>query len=207
MRSLLVIHRQTPPSERSDSDSRTLLPEYILRSYGYQVHLARNEEQAIAGIGDADGAVLHLPVSEIKAWCGKLEKHKQTPVLWWCSDTAASMSLEACEDDVIIDGLLFPTMKAHELHWSLHFSSAHFYERQQWKNERKQLLARIEERKWIDMAKGILCELKNISESEAYDVLRKQAMNERKRMVDVATSIVKLYQLLQESSSGGAKKS
>ena len=30
------------------------------------------------------------------------------------------------------------------------------------------------------MAKGILCEMKQISESEAYDVLRKQAMNERK---------------------------
>lgn len=41
----------------------------------------------------------------------------------------------------------------------------------------------------------------------SYDVLRKQAMNERKRMVDVATSIVKLYQLLQETGSGGAKKS
>lgn len=39
---------------------------------------------------------------------------------------------------------------------------------------------------------------KNISEAEAYDVLRKQAMNERKRMVDVATSIVKVYQILQD---------
>lgn len=50
------------------------------------------------------------------------------------------------------------------------------------------------------MAKGILSKTKNISESEAYDLLRKQAMNERKRMVDVATSIVKVYQLLQDQT-------
>lgn len=207
MRSLLVIHHPVPASERSDTDARALLPEFILRSYGYKVHLARSEKQAMAGIMEADGTVLHLPVAAIKSWCSTLEQQKRVPVLWWCSDHAASQSLEACEDDVTIDGLLFPTMKEHELHWTLHFSSKHFYEREQWHNERTQLLARIEERKWIDMAKGILCKMKNISESEAYDVLRKQAMNERKRMVDVATSIVKLYQLLQETGSGGAKKS
>ncbi|GIO34076.1 hypothetical protein J2TS6_52170 [Paenibacillus albilobatus] len=67
-------------------------------------------------------------------------------------------------------------------------------------------MARIEERKWIDQAKGILCELKNISDAEAYDLLRKQALNERKRMVDVATSIVRLHPLLRRSDSGGINK-
>ncbi|MNY46685.1 Nitrate regulatory protein [compost metagenome] len=91
-------------------------------------------------------------------------------------------------------------MQPQEIHWILHFSARQCFERQQWLKEREQLLSRIEERKWIDMAKGILSKAKNISESEAYDLLRKQAMNERKRMVDVATSIVKVYQLLQDQT-------
>ncbi|NMO95844.1 ANTAR domain-containing response regulator [Paenibacillus lemnae] len=206
MRSLLVIHHMTTAAAQHDSQTKTLLPEQILRSFGYQVIAARNEKQALAGLKESDGAVLHLPLEGIKSWNDKLEQHKSMPILWWCSDITAGRSLEACEDEVVIDGLLFPSMNEHELHWSLHFSSKHFYARQQWRDEKRQLQARIEERKWIDMAKGILCEMKNITESEAYDILRKQAMNERKRMVDVATSIVKLYQLLQESGSGGASK-
>jgi response regulator NasT len=31
-------------------------------------------------------------------------------------------------------------------------------------------------------------------------------MNERKRMVDVATSIVKVYQILRDQSQGGRKR-
>jgi response regulator NasT len=105
----------------------------------------------------------------------------------------------------MIDGILTPSMRAQEVHWALHFGAKQCFERQQWQNERTQLLSRIEERKWIDMAKGILCEIKHISESEAYDLLRKQAMNERKRLVDVATSIVNVYRLLQEQKQKGAK--
>lgn len=206
MRSLLVIHPPSASLRRSASDTRTHRPESILRACGYHVHYAQSPEQAFKGITEADGAVLHLPVTAIPSWCSRLEQRKPTPILWWCSDAPASQSLGACEEDVRIDGLLFPAMKAHELHWSLYWSSRHFFERQQWKNEKDLLLGRIEERKWIDKAKGILCELKNISESEAYDMLRKQAMNERKRMVDVATSIVSLHRLLRHSDTGGNNK-
>ena len=31
-------------------------------------------------------------------------------------------------------------MKEHELHWTLHFSSKHFYERQQWHDEKRSSL-------------------------------------------------------------------
>lgn len=80
---------------------------------------------------------------------------------------------------------------------TLHFAARRYMERKQWEQERKQLQSRLEDRKWIDMAKAILSDLKQISEAEAYDLLRKKAMDERKRMVDVATAIVKAHQLLQ----------
>ncbi|RUS46152.1 ANTAR domain-containing response regulator [Cohnella sp. AR92] len=206
MRSLLVIHNQAKATvQPSAAASKTLLPEFVLRSSGYTITKAHSEELANKLIVDADACVLDVPIPQIKSWGTSLLKQKIVPLLWWCSDATATLSVEACDDNVMVDGVLSASMNPLDIHWTLHFSSKQCFERQQWNMERKELMSRIEERKWIDMAKGILCELKGITESEAYDMLRKQAMNERKRMVDVATSIVKVYQLIQDQK-GGAKR-
>ena len=198
MHSLLVIDpgRTENPAEARSSPC----PDQILSSCGYVVGTTASEEQAVPLIGDADAFILHVPVTEISNWRTVLVQYKVAPVLWWCTSLTATLSVSACGDDIMVDGILSPAMQPQEIHWILHFSSRQCLERQQWLKEREQLLSRIEERKWIDMAKGILSKAKNISESEAYDLLRKQAMNERKRMVDVATSIVKVYQMLQDQT-------
>ena len=203
MHSLLVIYNNTTETESIEDFFNCLSPEVILRSCGYLVDVAYTEEQALVGIREADASILHVPISEINIWGSLLMKQKTSPVIWWCSDETANLSLAACEDHIMVDGILGPTMAAQEIHWSLHFSAKQCFERQQWLKERELLLSKIEERKWIDQAKGILSTVKNISESEAYDLLRKQAMNERKRMIDVATSIVKVYQLLHDQIQGG----
>jgi len=206
MRSLLVIHNPAPAGKAAFSSGEAGSPEDALRAYGYFVAATGDKDKAAAMAMDAEAAVLRMPVSAIADWSGYLLRKKPLPLLWWCDEEDASRSLEACEDDVRIDGILMPSMSERECHWALHFGNKQFMERRQWQSEREQLLGRIEERKWIDMAKSILCEIKNVSESEAYDLLRRQAMNERKRMVDVATSIVKVYQLLQENKQKGAKR-
>ncbi|MUT66577.1 ANTAR domain-containing response regulator [Paenibacillus sp. NEAU-GSW1] len=197
MRSLLVISNLTAGPKQTAASMQPL-PETILSGNGYHMMKASSEERAKQQIGEADAIVLNLPLNEVKQWGKALMQWKRVPLLWWCGAASAGSSAAFCEDDVLIDGILTPSMSEQEIHWALHFGAKQSFERQQWINERKQLESRLEERKWIDMAKGILCKIKNVSEAEAYDLLRKQAMNERKRMVDVATSIVKVYQLLQE---------
>lgn len=198
MHSLLVIHKGSTENDVEACSARS--PDVILRSCGYVVEVADTPELALALIKDADASILHLPITEINEWSTPLIQHKIAPVIWWCTSQTATLSVSACEDNIQVDGILSPFMNPPEIHWILHFSARQCFERQQWLKEREQLLSRLEERKWIDMAKGILSKAKNISESEAYDLLRKQAMNERKRMVDVATSIVKVYQLLQDQT-------
>lgn len=200
MHSLLIIQNSTTEKDTRERSIRT--SETILSSCGYIVTVAVTQEEALTLIKDADASIIHLPITEINSWGSLLMGIKIAPILWWCSDETATLSLAACEDNIMIDGVLSPSMQAQEIHWILHFSAKQCFERQQWHKEREQLLARIDERKWIDMAKGILSKVKNISESEAYDLLRKQAMNERKRMVDVAISIIKAYQLLHSSPKG-----
>lgn len=48
----------------------------------------------------------------------------------------------------------------------------------------------LSERKIIERAKGILMQTRGMSEEEAYAALRKTAMNEKKRIVDIASSLV-----------------
>jgi response regulator NasT len=55
----------------------------------------------------------------------------------------------------------------------------------------------LEERRVIDRAKGILMKAKGLSEEEAYGLLRKTAMNENKKIADIARSIVTAAELLR----------
>lgn len=200
MRSLLIIRMDTMIDELEPSTADGISPEGLLGENGYQVLVADGDASSatvLRLLSEADAAILDLPIEEIPDWEKLLSQSRPLPMLWWCSSHTASESVQACETEIAIDGILTPSMRDRELHWALHFAAKQCMARQQWISERTQLQSRLEERKWIDMAKGILADMKNISEADAYDLLRKKAMNERKRMVDVATAIVKAHQLLQ----------
>jgi response regulator NasT len=55
----------------------------------------------------------------------------------------------------------------------------------------------LEERKVIDRAKGILMKAKNLSEENAYALLRKTAMNENKKIAEVAQSVITAAELFK----------
>ena len=55
----------------------------------------------------------------------------------------------------------------------------------------------LEERKVIDRAKGILMNAKNLSEETAYALLRKTAMNENKKIAEVAQSVITAAELFK----------
>ncbi len=54
----------------------------------------------------------------------------------------------------------------------------------------------LAERKLIERAKGILMKSRGIAEEEAYGMLRKTAMNEKKKLSEIAQSVVTAAQLL-----------
>mgnify|MGYP000232919142 FL=1 len=54
----------------------------------------------------------------------------------------------------------------------------------------------LEERKIVDQAKGILMKTKGLSEPEAYALLRKTAMNQNRRLIDIAQSLITAANLL-----------
>jgi response regulator NasT len=55
----------------------------------------------------------------------------------------------------------------------------------------------LEERKVIDRAKGLLMTAKKLTEEEAYALLRRTAMNEHKKIVEIAQAVLTAAELLK----------
>ena len=165
-----------------------------LQDLGYRVIKTIDIAAVGTFIQQVDGLIICSTITDIEKWAKKCLSHRSLPLIWWLHDSHTINPI--CQLDVDIDGMLCSNMTDNEIHWSLHLCSNHHLQRIQWQKERELLLSKLEERKQIEKAKAILCEIKNISESEAYDFIRKQAMDERKRVVDVALSIISVYPLL-----------
>jgi len=55
---------------------------------------------------------------------------------------------------------------------------------------------RLDDRKWVERAKGILMRRRGLSEDDAYKLLRKTAMDRKVRLGEVARQLVSLEELL-----------
>lgn len=58
------------------------------------------------------------------------------------------------------------------------------------RDELERAKSALEDRKVIDRAKGVLMKMKGLSEEEAYALLRRTAMNENRKIADVAQSVI-----------------
>jgi two-component system, response regulator / RNA-binding antiterminator len=111
-------------------------------------------------------------------------------------DQSDSASIEAAVDAgvsaYIVDGLKKERVK-HIL--DLCISRFNAFSRLQSELDRTRSV--LEERKVIDRAKGILMQARSLTEEEAYRLLRKTAMNENKKISEVAQSVITAAELLK----------
>jgi response regulator NasT len=65
------------------------------------------------------------------------------------------------------------------------------------RDELEQAKQELEDRKIVERAKGILMKERGMTEEAAYGALRKAAMNENRRVAEVAQSLVTAARLLK----------
>jgi response regulator NasT len=75
-------------------------------------------------------------------------------------------------------------------------AQAHFNEFQAMRRNLEEAETRLSERKTIDRAKSILMKQRNWSEDQAYQALRKTAMDRGQRIGEVASNIIAAADLL-----------
>jgi response regulator NasT len=109
------------------------------------------------------------------------------------SDSASiQASVDAGVSAYIVDGL-----KKERMRSILDLCISRFNAFSRLQTELEQTKTALEERKVIDRAKGILMKAKNLSEETAYGLLRKTAMNENRKIAEVAQSVVTAAELFK----------
>ena len=101
-------------------------------------------------------------------------------------------AIEAGVSAYVVDGLRPERIKP-----VLDAAIARFHLFQQMRAELAATKAALEERKVIDRAKGLLMRARGIGEDEAYALLRKAAMDQGKKIVEVARALVTAAELLK----------
>ena len=100
-------------------------------------------------------------------------------------------AIEAGISAYVVDGL-----RAERIKPILDAAIARFHIFQQMRAELAATRAALEERKIIDRAKALLMKARGLDEEEAYGLLRKAAMDQGKRMADIAQQLVMAAGLL-----------
>jgi response regulator NasT len=104
-------------------------------------------------------------------------------------DSSDTSSIEAAVDAgvsaYVVDGL-----KKERVKPILDMAVSRFKAFSRLQQELAEAKSALEERKVIERAKGVLMKSRKISEDEAYALLRQTAMNEKKKLSDIAQSVV-----------------
>ncbi len=106
-------------------------------------------------------------------------------------DDLTQAALNAGVSAYVVDGLKMERIKA-----VLQTAIARFKIMRQMQSELDAAKQALEDRKTIDRAKGILMRQRDMSEDDAYNLLRKTAMGQNKKVIDVAQALVTAAELL-----------
>ncbi len=183
-----------------ESPIRAAILEEGLREAGYTDVVRISEMQSLLSriyAIDPDVIVIDLenPSRDILEQMFQVSRAVRRPVAMFVDQSdAASIqaSVDAGVSAYIVDGL-----KKERLKPILDLCVSRFNAFSKLQDELDRAKSALEDRKVIDRAKGILMKLKGLTEEEAYVLLRSTAMREKKKIGEIAQSILTASELLK----------
>jgi response regulator NasT len=171
-----------------------------LREAGYgRVTVVRDMQNLLKRIEEADPDVICIdlenPNRDVLEQMFQVSRSVPRPVAMFVDRSDTDMIKAAVESGVgayVVDGLRKERIKP-----ILEMAVSRFNTFRQLREELDQARQALEERKVIERAKGILMQERKLSEEAAYALLRKAAMNENRRVVEIAQALVTAAGLLK----------
>lgn len=123
-----------------------------------------------------------------------LSRAIQRPIAMFVDRSDGAMIEKAVEAGVsayVVDGL-----KKERVKPILDMAISRFNAFAKLTRELEQARSELEDRKIVEQAKGILMRTRGLSEADAYALLRSTAMNQNRRMIDIAQGLVTAVDLL-----------
>lgn len=143
-----------------------------------------------------DVVVIHLesPSRDLLEQMFGVSRLVERPVAMFVDRTDTPMMQAAVDAGIsayIVDGL-----RAERIKPIIEISILRFNAFARLQRELTEAKSELADRKLIERAKGILMSAKGLTEDEAYRQLRRKAMNEKRKIVDIARAIVTAADLL-----------
>jgi len=183
-----------------ESAIRAAILEEGLREAGY-VHVVRIGEtnNLLARIYAIDPDVILIdlenPSRDILEQMFQMSRVVKRPVAMFV-DQSDSASIRAAVD-AGVSAYIVGGLKKERITSILDLCISRFNAFSRLQSELEHAKNALDERKVIDRAKGILMKAKNLSEEDAYALMRRTAMNENKKIADIAQSVVTAAELLK----------
>ena len=183
-----------------DNKIRASIIEQGLREAGHdRVRLIDQMDGLVRQITDIDPDVIVIdlenPNRDQLEHIFQISRAVRRPIAMFV-DKSESGSIEAAVDAgvsaYVVDGL-----KKERIKPILDMAISRFRAFSRLANELEEAKSELADRKTIDRAKGILMKSRGISEPEAYDLLRRTAMNQSRKIIDVAQSLIIASGLLE----------
>jgi len=183
-----------------DDSGRAIILERALKDAGYEVasvlsshdNLLHHIEKVQPDVIIVD---LESPNRDSLESMRIVTEHNPKPIVMFTNDADRSMIGEAINAGVsayVVDGFNESRVKP-----IMDVAIARFREFQALRTELQKTRDTLEERKILDKAKGIVMSQRQCNEDEAYKILRTLAMENNKRIVEVAEQIISVIGALK----------
>lgn len=133
------------------------------------------------------GTVLLQQIAEV-------DDHYGCAIMLWVAENRVDLLDEAVGAGICAYLIEPPT--AQRLEGLIPLAVARHKSRQYLKRNLESSQKKLRERKLVERAKGILMTKREMTEADAYGVLRQTAMNKNQPLVDVACSVIQVSELL-----------
>ena len=180
-------------------DRAAILEEGLRDAGCHDITIVREMHSLMRRIVDADPDVIFIdlenPNRDVLEQMFQVSRSVRRPIAMFVdqADTASIQSaVESGVGAYVVDGLHKERVKT-----VLDTAVSHFNTFNKLREELERANQALEDRKLVERAKGILMKERGVTEANAYVLLRTAAMNENRRIVDVARSVVSAAGLLK----------
>ena len=180
-------------------DRAAILEEGLRDAGCHDITIVREMHSLMRRIVDADPDVIFIdlenPNRDVLEQMFQVSRSVRRPIAMFVdqADTASIQSaVESGVGAYVVDGLHKERVKT-----VLDTAVSHFNTFNKLREELERANQALEDRKLVERAKGILMKERGVTEANAYVLLRTAAMNENRRIIDVARSVVSAAGLLK----------
>ena len=138
-----------------------------------------------------------LPSSPMLATLAEINQLLPLPIIIIAENDTPNLVKNAIKSGV--SAYVVSEMIPQRLKSIISVATERFKVEQSLRNELKRAKDQLESRKYIEKAKGIIMEQKQLNEQQSYELLRNMAMNQGSSLAEVAKNIIDVHTLLSNA--------